>query len=193
MILVDWFLLQNPKKAFQGDLQALPQQRYPGLGLLRDMIPLILETARETDRAGVLDAPEHYHGALFYSRWFRFFNPTMEGKFLAMQRDLTGQPLHLISSAIGWDCLVNLAAGRHETWRPGEQILPLRQDLLDYFNHPRYLEQRDEAFLGNRYQLDLARYETKLAEAKKEEGAGADARPGLIVQSGEINTRDERS
>jgi hypothetical protein len=162
MILVDWLMLQNPRKSFNENRPALPQQKYPGLGVLQNLIPLVMEVVKESGRKGVLDVPEHYHGALFYSRWFRFFNPETEGKFLAMQRDLGGHPLHIVSDAIFKDSLINTETGKQEGWVPGEQILPLRSELREYFSHRQYVEKRDEAFLNNRYELDLERYEEVL-------------------------------
>ena len=159
MILVDWLMLQNPRRTFAPGRPQLPKQRHPGLGLLADLIPMVIEVVEESGRGGVLDVPEHYHGALFYSPWFRFFNPEMEGKFLAMRRDLSGQPLHLISRAVAMDCLENLATGGPEVWKPGEQILPICRELKDYFAHPGYLEIRDRAQAANRYRLDLDRFE----------------------------------
>lgn len=172
MILVDWLMLQNPKREFDPNRPQLPKQRHPGLGLLADLIPMVIEVVEESGRGGVLDVPEHYHGALFYSPWFRFFNPTMEGKFRAMRRDLAGQPLHLISRAIEQDCLVNESAGGYESWKPGEQILPICRELKDYFQHPGYLEARDRAEADNRYRLDLERYE-RIRQAPEDDRAHA--------------------
>ncbi len=172
MIMVDWLMLQNPKKTFNAERPALPEQRHPGLGLLATLIPIIVETAGETGRAGILDTPEHYHGALFYSRFYRFFNPDMEGRFLAMQRDLAAFPLHAISRCIHHDCLRNAATGRYEQWAPGEQILPVSQELMRYFGHPRYMDIRDAAYQNNRYELDRKRCEEKTAA---EEGPAAAA------------------
>ena len=172
MILVDWLMLQNPKREFDPTRPQLPKQRHPGLGLLADLIPMVIEVVEESGRGGVLDVPEHYHGALFYSPWFRFFNPTMEGKFRAIRRDLAGQPLHLISRAIERDCLFNESAGDYEPWKPGEQILPICRELKDYFQRPGYLEVRDRAEAGNRYRLDLELYE-RVKQAPEDDRAHA--------------------
>jgi hypothetical protein len=168
MIMVDWLMLQNPRREFDPERPALPEQRYPGLGLLNTLIPIIEEAARETGRSGILDTPEHFHGALFYSRFYRFFNPEMEGRFLAMQRDLAGPPLHTVSQCIYHDCLKNTATGQYEKWAPGEQILPVSQELKRYFHHPKYMDIRDAAYQNNSYDLDLDKCAEK---ARREEGA----------------------
>ncbi len=164
MILVDWMMLQNPREEFKDKRPALPHQRYPGLGVLQNFIPLVSEVVKETGRTGVLDVPEHYHGALFYSRWFRFYNPEIEGKFLAMQRDLSDYPLYVVTHAIFNDCLFNATEGKLEKWVPGEQIMSLCDELSGYFGHRLYAEARDRAFLGNKYELDMERYETIVKE-----------------------------
>jgi hypothetical protein len=164
MIMVDYLLLQNPKAGFHPGRPALPQQNYPGLGILKDMIPMVIEVVRESGRAGVLDVPEHYHGALFYSKWFKFINPAMDGKFRAMRRDLGSHPLNVVSVCVFNECLKNLATGECEKWAPGEQVLPISDLMLDYYGHPRYNEMSERAFTENRYDLDLERYERKVAE-----------------------------
>lgn len=159
MILVDWLLLQNPEKSFDEHRPNLPQQDHPGLGLLQSFIPMVMEVVNDSGRQGVLDVPIHYHGALFYSRWFHFFNPETEGKFLAMQRDLASLPLDLISHGISQGCLINLTTGEREKWDAGEQVLPLCDTLHDYFNHKTYMEARDEAYRQVKFDLDPDEYE----------------------------------
>jgi len=175
MILVDWLMLQDPRRGFDPARPALPEQRHPGLGILRQLIPLVMEVVRDSGRQGVLDVPEHYHGALFYSRWFNFFNPEMGGRFQAMRRDLGAFPLQQISRGFEFNCIVDRTAGEVEKWSPGEQILPLGEKLLQYYRHPRYAELRDRARAGHRYELDLAKLARKVAE---EEGG----RAGLLAE-----------
>jgi hypothetical protein len=164
MIMVDWLMLQNPIRKFTADRPALPRQDHPGLGLLNDLIPVIIEAAKETGRAGILDTPEHYHGALFYSRWFHFINPEVEGRFLAMRRDLAGHPLHTASRAVDLGCLKNLCTGRYEKWVPGEQVLPVSELMVEYFQHEKYKEIKDKARLENSYRLDMEKYEQRMKE-----------------------------
>jgi hypothetical protein len=168
MIMVDFLLLQNPAENFGEDKPALPQQTHPGLGVLKDLIPLVLEVVEETGRSGVLDVPEHFHGALFYSKWFRFLNPDMEGRFRAMKRDLKKYELSLVSECIFNNCLINLGSDEMEKWGPGEQILPISKVLRDYFEHPVYKQKAEEAKEKNRYDLDLERFHEVKEKAQKE-------------------------
>ncbi len=171
MIMVDFLLLQNPGEKFSKDKPALPQQSHPGLGILKDLIPLVLEVVEETGRSGVLDVPEHFHGALFYSRFFKFLNPHMEGRFRAMKRDLKKYELSLVSECIFHDCLINTTNQEQEKWNPGEQVLPISDLLLNYFDHPVYKETVREAEQRNSYDLDMDRY--RRVKRKEEEKSGA--------------------
>jgi hypothetical protein len=161
MILIDWAMLQNPRRSFDEKRPALPQQRYPGLGLLPAMVPLVLEVVNETGRKGVLDVPDHYHSALFYSRWFKFFNPGMEGRFQALRRDLGQLPLQEVSRGFDHNCIIETKSGVVENWVPGEQLLPLSPELNNYFNSPGYDAIRRQAFEQAHYRFDRERFERK--------------------------------
>ncbi len=161
MLWIDWLLLQNPFQKFSRSKPPLPDQKYPGLGLLNQVVPLIGEFAQDTHKQAVLDIPEHFHGALFYAKWMKFFNPEMEGKMRAILRDLSGYPISVISWAIRIGGLVNTARRGYEDWKPGEQIYPLGPGLKAYFNSEIYLELCERAFLENHYQLDLERAKSR--------------------------------
>ncbi len=162
MLWIDWLLLQNPFARFASGKAPLPEQKYPGLGLLNLVVPLIGEFAAETRKQAVLDIPEHFHGALFYSKWMKFFNPEMEGKLAAILRDLQGTPLPLISWGIRMDGLFNLSRKGFEDWKPGEQIYPLGDELVRYFSSKVYLELKEKAFAENKYRLDLDKIKSRL-------------------------------
>jgi len=180
MLWIDWLLLQNPQQKFAPGKPPLPEQKHPGLGLLNLVVPLLGEFARETMKHAVLDIPEHFHGAIFYSRWMRFFNPEMEGRMKAILRDLAGYPLAAKSWAILMDCLFNAELGRFEDWKPGEQIYPLAPSLENYFNSPIYKELAEKAFLENHYRLDLAKMAQRLKSLEPEDRAAVE----LLLKGG---------
>jgi hypothetical protein len=162
MLWIDWLLLQNPFAKFNPKKPPLPEQKYPGLGLLNQTVPLLGEFAKETRKHAVLDIPEHFHGALFYKKWMKFFNPVMEGKMNAILRDLKKHSLAAITWGLQMECLHNSATGRHESWKPGEQIYPLSEELENYFNSPIYQEMADQSFEENNYRLDFSQLGAKL-------------------------------
>ncbi len=169
MLWIDWLLLQNPFAQFSSRRPPLPEQRYPGLGILHLVVPFIGEMAMETRKKAVLDIPEHFHGAFFYSRWMRFFNPEMEGKLKAILRDLKDYPLALISWANQLGALYNRSAERYEDWKPGEQIYPLDASLERYFSSSFYQELVEKAYQENHYHLDLSRLKEKMKNLSEEE------------------------
>jgi len=175
MLWIDWLLLQNPRAQFSAERPSLPDQKYPGLGLLNLVVPLIGEFAQETHKQAVLDIPEHFHGALFYSKWMKFFNPEMQGKMQAILRDLAGYPVALLSWAIRVGGLLNISGNVYEDWKPGEQIYPLSQELEDYFNSAIYSELMQRAFEENHYQLDLLRVKSRARFLEPEERSSLEA------------------
>ena len=171
MLWIDWLLLQNPQVKFPPDKPPLPEQKYPGLGILNLVVPLIGEFARETHKHAVLDIPEHFHGALFYSKWMKFFNPEMEGKLKAILRDLELESLAMISWGILLDSLYNISSDRFEEWRPGEQIYAISKVLEDYFASDVYRRFLEKGFSENSYRLDYKRMRDKAKFLPADEAA----------------------
>lgn len=163
MLLINWLVLSDPDRPFSIDRPRLPGQEHPGLGLLAECLSLLREIGRECLLDGVLDVPDHFHAALFYSRAFRFFDPNAEGRFQAMARDLRGIPLAIASEAIRDGCLVEAATGLTVPWDAAEQVMPLRDPLLRYIRSAAYRRVRDEACARLRVAVDWDRYRTKIA------------------------------
>ncbi|RJP23402.1 MAG: hypothetical protein C4529_04125, partial [Deltaproteobacteria bacterium] len=123
MLVIHWLVLSSPDGAFTVDRPRLPGQEKPGLGLLNRMITLLKAFSRELSVDGVLDVPDHFHTALFYSRAFRYLDPEAEGRFQAIARDLSGVPLALASDAIREGCLVDRNTGAPMPWPVAEQVM----------------------------------------------------------------------
>lgn len=187
MLWIDWLLLQNPSKKFNPVKPRLPEQKYPGLGVLYLVVPLMAEFARETRKHAVLDIPEHFHGAFFYSKWMKFFNPEMEGKMRAILRDLAGYSLATISWGVLLDCLFNISRERFEEWRPGEQIYAISAGLENYYSSPVYRQISEQAFAENKYRLDFVRMREKSKFLEAEESATVES-----IIKGVENTGDKK-
>ncbi len=163
MILIHWLLLSDPERPFSIDRPRLPGQERPGLGLLSECLTLLRGIGGELPLDGVLDIPDHYHTALFYSRRFRFLDPSAEGQFQVMSRDLKGIPLALASEAVQEGCLRNRATGRPIPWEPAEQVMPLRVPLRSYLRSPEYRRACHEAGSGLSVAIDWDLYREKIA------------------------------
>jgi len=163
MILIDWLMLQDPTKEFEPDKPRLVHQRKPGLGIFHDFTNLVDLLADSAGKEAVMDIPEHYHGALLYSKLFHFWDPGMEGKLKAMMRDFKSVPLHKATWAVFLDCCLNCETDEDEKWEPGEQIKPVSKRMKKYFDHHEYKKQVDEVFESASFKID----EDRLDEAMK--------------------------
>ncbi|HZL97765.1 MAG TPA: hypothetical protein VFB91_03550 [Terriglobales bacterium] len=145
MLVIHWLVLSSPDGSFTVDRPRLPGQEKPGLGLLNPTIALLKAFSRELSVDGVLDIPDHFHTALFYSRAFRYLDPEAEGRFQAIARDLSGVPLALASDAIREGCLVDRTTGAPMPWPVAEQVMAARGPLRRFLRSPSYREARNRA------------------------------------------------
>ncbi len=162
MLIIHWLCLADPDRPFTIERPRLPGQQRPGLGLMPQSLELLRNLGEELALDGVLDVPDHFHTALFYSRAFRFLEPGYEGRFQAIQRDLSGIPLALASEAIELGCLVDLASGTPIPWEAAEQVLPVRGPLRRHLQSPDYRRLRDQAFSAFRSGIDWDAYRAKI-------------------------------
>ena len=169
MLVIHWLILSNPDASFTVDRPRLPGQERPGLGLLDEALSLLSSFSRELAVDGVLDVPDHFHTALFYSRAFRYLDPAAEGRFQAIARDLAGVPLALASDAIREGCLVDRSTGVPMEWPVAEQVMAVRGALRRYLRSPSYREARDRALAAIRVVVNWDLYREKIASRKAPE------------------------
>jgi hypothetical protein len=163
MLVIHWLVLSSPDGTFTIDRPRLPGQEKPGLGLLNPTFALLKALARELSVDGVLDVPDHFHTALFYSRAFRYLDPEVEGRFLAIARDLSGVPLALSSDAIREGCLVDRTTGASTPWPTAEQVLAMRGRLSRFLRSAPYREARNRALADHRFVVNWDLYRENLA------------------------------
>ena len=145
------------------DRPRLPGQQRPGLGLLNEMFYLLRTISRELEVDGMLDVPEHFHTALFYSRSFRYLDPVVEGRFQAIARDLEGVPLALASDAVRRGCLFDRDTGVQLPWQASEQVMTERGALHRFLHSQEYRDARNEAQAGLRVVVNWDLYREKIA------------------------------
>lgn len=163
MLVIHWLSLSRPDGDFPVDRPRLPGQERPGLGLLKELMALLSAFSRELSVDGVLDVPDHFHTALFYSRTFRYLDPEEEGRFQAIVRDLTGVPLALSSDAIREGCLVDRATGSTVPWVASEQVMPGRGPLRRFLRSEEYRTARNRALADLRVLVNWDLYRLKIA------------------------------
>ena len=164
MLTIHWLSLSDPDRPFSPARPRLPGQQRPGLGLMPQSLALLKILGRELSIDGVLDVPDHFHTALFYSRAFRFLEPESEGRFQAIARDLRGIPLALASEAAETGCLIDASTGETLAWEPAEQVMPIRGSLRGHIRSEDYLRLRDQASSALRVSVDWDLYRLRIAE-----------------------------
>jgi hypothetical protein len=163
MLVIHWLVLSSPDGTFTPDRPRLPGQEKPGLGLLNLTIALLKTFARELSVDGVLDVPDHFHTALFYSRAFHYLDPEAEGRLLAIARDLSYIPLAQASDAVREGCLVDRKTAALISWPTAEQVLALRGPLSRFLRSPTYREARNRALADHRFVVNWDLYRERLA------------------------------
>ena len=124
-LILDWVLFQDPCAEFGEEHPRLPGQEYPGLHLLGRGSELLVEQVRGLDVELVLTYPRHFHNAVFYAPRFEFLDPTTEGHFRALRRDLLSQDGELAraSSALEEGRIVD-EAGHPVHWLAKALVFP---------------------------------------------------------------------
>ena len=129
VLAVHWLTLQNPGATFEPDRPKLPGQRHPGLGIGRRFYGWLMTWAHEWGKDGLLNFPEYYHNAVFYSSMFRFISPARQGRFEALRRDIG--PLHVCeaSAAVDEGRVVEEPGTTPFRWQAAEMISPITRGL----------------------------------------------------------------
>lgn len=152
MIVIEWLRFQNPRAAWPRDALPLPGQLHPGLGTVNDMQLLLKMLCLRKQRDGVMNIPEHWYNAYLYSRlqWpYLFLNPAFQGFFLSTCIALEPDIARFGFSRVAWAvdlgrlrCADGAGGGAlsHITWVAQEQVAPVTQKLLDYFDSDGYKE-----------------------------------------------------
>ncbi|HUK65213.1 MAG TPA: histone deacetylase [Anaeromyxobacteraceae bacterium] len=124
VLYVHWLSLRHPRAHFSPLRPRLPGQDVPGLGLAREIGELLALMARRLELGGVVFRPSHYHIAYTARHNFFFVDPSRQGRFEALVRDLSGLALLEATSAVS-EGRVHLQ-GLPYAWEADEMILWLR-------------------------------------------------------------------
>lgn len=154
MIVIEWLSAENPKSDFNPSKPQLPGQKKPGLGCLNYLMDMMYIVGREVIKDGFMDIPEHMHGAIMYSRKFKFFNPAHEAILKAILRDLQGYSLLDISWGMITGTIVDATTGKPQVYDPSEQIFPLSRRMKNYFKSKEYNKKFEEVYKKKRYRFE---------------------------------------
>jgi len=158
MIVIEWLTLQDPTAQFTAHRPPLPGQIYPGLRIGRKIVGIFVNMSLRLKTDGLLNIPEYYHNAVFYSKHFRYVNPTSEGQFLAMQRDLRMAGLFKATWAVELNCVIEKNSGETWKWFTDEQVLFVSEKMEKYFESKEYDKKVQEAFNYHDFAIDEIRF-----------------------------------
>jgi len=170
LLFVEWLCIQNPFEKFSIDRLPLPGQRFPGLGVGRNVADLLERACRRTGRDGLLNFPEFYHNAYLYMERYHFYNPKKEAEVLAIKRDLENLSLVEVAWAVFSECVYNID-GKVYRWRPEALMWPCCKDLAGYFESDGWKEKARDGYETSKFTVNRDKL-SKTLERLKDEVSG---------------------
>jgi hypothetical protein len=170
MIVIEWLSAQNPLHKFNGDKPQLPGQKKPGLGILNYCFEMMYVVAREIIKDGFLDIPDHMHGAIMYSKKFKFFDPAHEGILRAIMRDLSDYSLVDISWGIITKTIIEEYKNAPQEYAPSEQVFYVSDRMRDYFHSKKYQSVFNKYYKRKHYHFkyeEMLKLREAIIKAKK--------------------------
>jgi len=136
LLHIEWLLLQNPRASFPEGTQPLPGQEFPGLGLLRDLVALLILICDRLQLDGLSFVPSHYHLAATSRKLLRFLEPADEAFFQALSQTLQGLPLAQASQAVEEERVIDDATGETAHWYPMTMVFGVNLSYSRSFLFP---------------------------------------------------------
>jgi acetoin utilization deacetylase AcuC-like enzyme len=124
LLSIEWMLLQDPRSRFERPQRRLPGQRYPGLGLLNDMMALLVSLAERLQIDGLVFVPSQYHLAVKAHRFLGFTSREDAAWFADLERRIGDLPLPEATRAVA-DGRILDDGGRPIARRPVPMVLPV--------------------------------------------------------------------
>ncbi|NOZ77580.1 MAG: histone deacetylase [Acidobacteria bacterium] len=153
VLALEWLLLQNPRARFTGERPPLPGQKYPGLGMLSDVLGWLVSICQMMHLDGVTYVPSHYHVAAQSRKLVRFLQPEDEAHFRALGETLAGIPLHVATKKIEDGEVLDVQTGRPVRWEGRRMVLPVSERLRHLVFSPEYEARVSEALENLEYRI----------------------------------------
>lgn len=158
MVVIEWLSAQNPvisfKEANTDSKPQLPGQAKPGLGILKYCFEMMYLVAQEVTKDGFLDVPDHMHGAIMYSKKFKFFDPVHEAILKAILRDMKDYSLVDISWGMLTNTIIDIYKDVPQAYDPSEQIFYVSSRMKRYFNSSGYKSLYNKYYRRKKYRFD---------------------------------------
>ena len=145
VLKIEWLCLQNINGTFTEEKPRLPGQKYPGLGLGREALYLIMLMGIRLKFHALLNNPNYFHNAYIYSPAFYFHNPEDYGRLKALERLMKSEQMTLAQFAWALEEGKVYKEGEDKPykWEPALQIMPLRTYLEERYNSEEYIKARE--------------------------------------------------
>ncbi len=137
VLTIEWLLLQDPLRNFTLDRPPLPGQDHPGLGIAMDIQELLVRSCLRLRLHGLLDRPAHFHNAAGVAHRCHFLDARAEGRFRALLKLAKNEGIVEVSEAIDQGRL-KTKAGETIPWEAVDHLLPVSDELKEYFNSNSY-------------------------------------------------------
>jgi hypothetical protein len=163
VLVVRWLCLQNPRAEFTSPRPPMPEQAYPGLGLGRELLEILVLIAERLGKEGLVNLPMQLHNASYYHPMFRFLDPTVEGRFTAMLRDTADATLADASWAVHLGCVMDCNADKPLRWEGHEQVFPISSALQEYFESADYRTAVWNVARTERFSVDWEKFRERIS------------------------------
>lgn len=129
VVMVDWLLMQNPRRSFTTNRPRLPGQRHPGTGLGRELSQLLILMCRRLGSDGLVTVPERFHLAeLYRAGGWRAPDPAAERTLDSVLVSTPGLSLPVRAWAMERGYVTD-DDGERVTYAPHEVVLPVSARL----------------------------------------------------------------
>ncbi len=155
MLVIEWLLLQNPRVHFGPYRRPLPGQKFPGLGLLKEVFGWLVVAAEMLELDGIYYVPSSYHVAIQSRRRVRFLKPEHEALIQALEQLFADRTLAEASPLIDEGRVIDEQSGEPLQWSGYPMVLAVSDRLRERVTGEEY---------DDRVAEELSRLELALAE-----------------------------
>lgn len=146
LLVIEWFMLQNPLKKFTWRRPQLPGQDFPGLGISEIIFEIFYWMAKRLKADGVVLVPNYLHTGIFYGRRFMFINPIKQGTLFALDKL---RKVRYSLNQLSWACTEGQLIERNSDsiflWKPAPMVLPVSRLAREYFGSEIYINKANTA------------------------------------------------
>ncbi|HVR97062.1 MAG TPA: histone deacetylase, partial [Thermoanaerobaculia bacterium] len=122
LLRIEWLLLQDPRAQFSYDRPRLPGQRFPGLGLLQEIIALLVLVCDRLQLDGLLFVPAWFHTASRGRKFMRLLDPVEEARMRVLESAFQEIPLARASQAVADGRVLDAKTGQVFQWQPAPMV-----------------------------------------------------------------------